>query len=118
MNPAARRRIPIVAAVAATVAGCDVGAPFRAISEERVVKRVTVTPESVPASVADTIQVIGTAIGTGNRVIVEAEITWSTGDPSVVRSLGAGRFVVLAVGDAELIATTRGRRGVARVVAR
>ena len=109
----------VFAAVVATVASaCDPTEPFRAIDEERVVERVTIAPDSVSAAVRDTFQFAGTAIGPADRVIQEAEIAWTPGNPSIVRSIGDGRFVVVSAGTAELIATSLGRRGVARLVSR
>lgn len=103
---------------AAIVSACDVAEPFRVLTDERTVDRVTVTPDTVNAAIRDTIQLNATPIGAGDRVITEAEVAWSSGDPSIARSLGNGRFAVVSGGTAELFATTRGRRGVARVVAR
>jgi len=112
-------RRAVLAAVVATVASaCDLTEPFRAIDEERVVERVTIAPESVSAAVRDTFRLTGTAIGPADRVIQEAEIEWTSGNPSIARSIGDGRFVVVSAGTAELIATSRGRRGVALLVTR
>lgn len=110
----------VAASVAAVVlvTACDVGDPFRVLNEDRIVERVTVDPSTVTAAVRDTIRLKGTAIGPGDRVIAEAELEWSSGDPSIARSLGDGRFVVVSVGTAELFATTRGRRGSADLIAR
>lgn len=118
MKPALALTTVLRVAVAAVMSACAVADPFRVLDEERAVERVAVAPDSVSGAVGDTVKLTGTAIGRNDRTISEAEITWSSGDPSVVRSVGDGRFVVVSIGTAEMFATSRGRRGVARFVAR
>lgn len=118
MKPALARLAVLAATAAAVVSACAVADPFRVLDEERVVERVAVAPDSVSGAVGDTVRLTGTAIGRDGLTIREAEFTWSSGDPSVVRSVGDGRFVVVSIGTAEMFATSRGRRGVARFVAR
>lgn len=107
----------LVLSVAAGVAGCDVSEPFRVLTDERRVESVIVTPAIANANIADTVQLTARPVGPGDRTVSEAEIVWSTGDPSIARSIGAGRFVVLSAGQAQVFATTRGRRGTAQIVA-
>lgn len=102
-----------LAVAALLMAGCDPTAPFRAINDDRAVDRVTVDPGIVSATVGDTLTVTAQPLGPGNRVISEAEITWSSGNQFVTRSIGGGRFVALAPGETQLLATSRGRRGIA-----
>jgi len=103
---------------AGVMSACDVTRPFRALNEARVVERVTVTPDTVRAAIRDTIVLTAKPIGARDQVVTEAEISWSSGDLSIARSLGVGRFVVVSDGSAELFATAGGRRGVARLVVR
>ncbi|HYW32905.1 MAG TPA: hypothetical protein VE869_15500 [Gemmatimonas sp.] len=102
--------------LAAGMSACDIADPFRVLSDDRAVERVVVTPDTVTAAIRDTIELAAKPIGAGDREITEAVIVWSSGDPSLARSLGEGRFVVVARGTAEVFATTRGRRGSARIV--
>ena len=111
------RHVTGALAVTALAAGCDVSAPFRVIDEERAVERMLVSPDTVVrAAIRDTVRLTAKAIGPAGQEITEATIVWTSGDPSVARSIGEGRFVAVASGRAELFATSRTRRGVAVVV--
>lgn len=111
------RAIVIALTCAPAFAGCDVSEPFRVLTDERQVERVIVTPEIVTAATGDTVQLTARPVGAGDRAISEAEIVWTTGDPSIARSLGEGRFVVVSAGLAQVFATARARRGVAQIIA-
>jgi hypothetical protein len=104
-------RAAAAALSAFAMSGCDLSGPFRVLNEERVVESVRVSPATVSASPGDTIQLTAAPLGAGSRTISEADVAWSSGDDSIARSLGNGRFLVVALGDAQLFATSRGRRG-------
>lgn len=119
MSKASNRRAALLGLMtAAFVSGCDIADPFRVLTDDRAVERVVVTPETFTAAIRDTVELTARALGAGDREIAEAEIVWSSGDPSIARSLSGGRFVLLSGGTAEVFATTRGRRGTAQIVAR
>jgi hypothetical protein len=103
-------------AICALIAGCDVSDQLRVIDAERAVERIVITPDTtISARARDTVRLSAVAIGPANQKITEAVIEWTSGDPSVARSIGDGRFVAVGAGTAELLASTRGRRGVVRV---
>lgn len=116
MKPASAGFAACVATAVIAVAACGVADPFRVLDDVRVVERVILSPDSVTAAVRDTVTLTASAIGRDDRKVTEAKIDWTSGDPSVARSIGEGRFVVIAMGSAEVFATTRGQRGRARVV--
>ena len=109
--------LPLVAVVS-ILTGCDISGPFRVLTDEREVERVTITPDTITAAIRDTVRLSAKPFGRSDREITEFEIAWSTGDPSIARSLGGGRFVVVSTGTAEVFATARGRRGAARITGR
>ncbi len=113
-----RSRSAVLLILAVGAAACDVEKPFRVLSDDRTVERVRMTPETISAAIRDTIQLTATAIGTDDREITEAAIVWSSGDPSIARSIGDGRYVIVSSGTAEVFATSRGRRAGAVVTAR
>jgi hypothetical protein len=111
-----RSSIARILITAAMTSGCDVSEPFRVLTDERTVQRVIVTPAIVNARVADTVKLVARPVGAGGRDITEADVVWTSGDPSIARTLGEGRFVVVSAGPAEVFATTRGRRGTAQIL--
>jgi hypothetical protein len=117
MSNPLKRGTPILGVLVATaMSGCGIADPFRVLTDDRAVERVIVSPDTVVARIRDTVELTARPVGARDREINEAEIAWSTGDPSIARSLGEGRFEIVANGTAEVFATTRGRRGTAMIV--
>ena len=110
-------RLPL-AILLSVVAACDPTEPYRVLDEARVVETVRVTPDTITAALRDTFKLEATAIGRGNRSVSEARFEWTSGDLSVVRSLGDGRFAVVSAGTAQVFATTGGSRGSALLIVR
>lgn len=119
MSSPLKRYTPVLCLFVATgMSGCGIVDPFRVLTDDRAVERVIVSPDTVNARIRDTVQLTARPVGEGDREISEARIVWSTGDPSIARSLGEGRFAIVANGTAEVFATTRGRRGTGWIVSR
>lgn len=114
------RRRMLLAAVLLAGAGvaCDPTKPLRVIDDPRPIRRVVVRPDTIVASVGDTVQFDATALAARDREAGEFAAAWTVGNPGAARALGTGRVVALDVGTSEIFATIRGLRGRAVLVVR
>lgn len=109
------RRVLLGTAGVAAASACDIARPFTIIDDARPIDRIVVAPAVANAAVGDTVRFTARVLGRSDQELSEVTVTWSAGDPGVARSLGNGRFVLLAAGTSEVLATAVGQRGVARV---